>query len=94
MESDDIWLTETLYDDVRMSIKVDRVLFDSQTEHQHLVVAESKRFGRMFTLDGVTQLTMADEFVYHEMLAHVPILAHGSWFLRKGGPAARSSPKR
>ena len=78
MESDETWLTETLYDDVRMSIKVDRVLFDSQTEHQHLVVAESERFGRMFTLDGVTQLTMADEFVYHEMLAHVPILAHGA----------------
>ncbi len=78
MGSDENWLTETLYDDVRMSIKVDRVLFDSQTEHQHLVVAESKRFGRMFTLDGVTQLTMADEFVYHEMLAHVPILAHGA----------------
>lgn len=78
MESDETWLTETLYDDVRMSIKVDRVLFDSQTDHQHLVVAESERFGRMFTLDGVTQLTMADEFVYHEMLAHVPILAHGA----------------
>ena len=71
------WLTETLYDDFRTSIKVDRVLFDSRTKHQHLVVAESARFGRMFTLDGVTQLTMADEFVYHEMLAHVPILAHG-----------------
>jgi spermidine synthase len=71
------WLTESLYDDVRLSIKVDRVLFDSETEHQHLVVAESERFGRLFTLDGVTQLTMADEFVYHEMLAHVPILAHG-----------------
>ena len=78
MESDETWLTETLYDDVRMSIRVDRVLFDSQTDHQHLVVAESERFGRMFTLDGATQLTMADEFVYHEMLAHVPILAHGA----------------
>jgi spermidine synthase len=77
-DSDDTWLTETLYDDFRTSIKVDRVLFDSQTEHQHLVVAESGRFGRLFTLDGVTQLTMADEFVYHEMLAHVPILAHGA----------------
>jgi len=76
-DPDESWLTETLYDDFRTSIKVDRVLFDSQTEHQHLVVAESARFGRMFTLDGVTQLTMADEFVYHEMLAHVPILAHG-----------------
>jgi spermidine synthase len=77
-DPDETWLTETLYDDFRTSIKVDRVLFDSRTEHQHLVVAESARFGRMFTLDGVTQLTIADEFVYHEMLAHVPILAHGN----------------
>jgi spermidine synthase len=76
-DPDATWLTETLYDDFRTSIRVDRVLFDSRTEHQHLVVAESERFGRMFTLDGVTQLTMADEYVYHEMLAHVPILAHG-----------------
>jgi spermidine synthase len=72
------WLTETLYEDVRLSLKVERVVFDSQTEHQRLVVADSARFGRMFSLDGVTQLTMADEAVYHEMLAHVPILAHGS----------------
>jgi spermidine synthase len=72
------WLTETLYDDVRLSLKVDRVVFDSRTEHQRLVVADTARFGRMFSLDGVTQLTMADEAVYHEMLAHVPILSHGS----------------
>ena len=75
---DETWLTETLYDDVRLSIKIERVVFDSQTEHQRLVVADSRRFGRMFSLDGVTQLTMADEAVYHEMLAHVPILAHGA----------------
>ena len=77
-DADEIWMTETLYDDVRLSIKVERVVFDSATEHQRLVVADSSRFGRMFSLDGVTQLTMADEHVYHEMLAHVPILAHGS----------------
>jgi spermidine synthase len=76
--SQETWLTETLYDDFRTQIRVDRVLFERRTEHQHLVVAESDRFGRMFALDGVTQLTMADEFVYHEMLAHVPILAHGA----------------
>ena len=44
-ESDETWLTETLYDDVRLSIKVERVVFDSQTEHQRLVVADSRRFG-------------------------------------------------
>ena len=77
-DRDETWLTETLYPDVRLSLQVDRVVFDSATEHQRLVVADSTRFGRMFSLDGVTQLTMADEHVYHEMLAHVPILAHGA----------------
>ena len=76
--ADGRWLTETLYDDVRLSIRVDRVVLEEGTGHQRLVVADSARFGRMFSLDGVTQLTMADEHVYHEMLAHVPILAHGA----------------
>jgi spermidine synthase len=54
------------------------VLFDSRTAHQRLVVAESVGFGKLVMLDGVTQLTTADEYVYHEMLSHVPILAHGA----------------
>lgn len=78
IDDDGTWLTETLYDDVRLSIRVDRIVHEEGTGHQRLVVADSVRFGRMFSLDGVTQLTMADEHVYHELLAHVPILAHGA----------------
>ena len=29
-------------------------------------------------LDGVVQITEADEFIYQEMIAHVPLLAHGA----------------
>jgi spermidine synthase len=72
------WYSETLHEGFRTSIQVRRVLFDSQTAHQRLVVAESVAFGKLVMLDGVTQLTTADEYVYHEMLAHVPILAHGA----------------
>ena len=75
---DDSWYVETLHEGLRTSIQVRRVLFDSRTEHQRLVIAESVAFGTLVMLDGVTQLTMADEYVYHEMLSHVPILAHGS----------------
>jgi spermidine synthase len=74
---DEVWFTETLHDGYRASIKVRRTLFDSRSGRQHLVIAESVRFGTLVTLDGVTQLTSADEYVYHEMLSHVPILAHG-----------------
>src|SRR5207248_10274441 len=57
---------------------VERVLYETQTEHQHLVLFENKLFGKVLMLDGATQVTTRDEFIYHEMMAHVPILAHGS----------------
>jgi spermidine synthase len=72
-----LWFTETLHGDVRTYSELKQVLFDSATPHQRLIVADSLRFGRMVALDGVTQVTAADEAFYHEMLAHVPLLAHG-----------------
>ena len=60
-----------------MSYNVKRVLYEMKTEHQDLVLFENPYFGKMLMLDGATQVTSADEFVYHEMMSHVPILAHG-----------------
>jgi len=72
------WLFETLYDYYAQALKVDRVLFASNTGQQDIRIVENARFGRCLILDGVVQTTEADEFVYHEMLTHVPILAHGA----------------
>ena len=72
------WVSETLHGGIRFSFEADRVLFEEKTEHQHLVLLENQRFGRVLMLDGVVQVTTADEFIYHEMMAHVPILAHGA----------------
>ena len=74
----DGWTVEGLHDDYAQALREDRVLYDSETEHQRLRVFENARFGRVLTLDGVVQTTEGDEFMYHEMLAHVPILAHGA----------------
>src|SRR6202011_4549236 len=73
------WISETLFDDLgfRMTFAVDRVLYETQTEHQHLVLFEHAFFGKVLMLDGATQVTSKDEFIYHEMMTHVPILAHG-----------------
>jgi spermidine synthase len=73
------WIAETLFDELgfRMTFEVERVLYEMQTEHQHLVLFEQKHFGKILMLDGATQVTTADEFIYHEMMTHVPILAHG-----------------
>jgi len=74
------WIPEMLFDDLgfRMSYRVERVLYEMQTEHQHLILFEHKFFGKILMLDGATQVTTKDEFVYHEMMTHVPILAHGA----------------
>jgi spermidine synthase len=68
---------ETLYHAYRQVFDVDEVYFEQKTEHQHLIIFHNAQFGRVMALDGVVQTTEADEFIYHEMLAHVPILAHG-----------------
>lgn len=71
------WFDETLHDGYHQGFEVAEVLFESKTDHQHLVIFESTSFGRVMALDGVIQTTERDEFIYHEMLAHVPLFAHG-----------------
>src|SRR3954471_3027326 len=72
-------IPETLFDDLgfRMTYEAKRVIYEAQTEHQHLVLFEHSFFGKILMLDGATQVTTRDEFIYHEMMTHVPILAHG-----------------
>ena len=74
------WIAETLFDDLgfRMSYRVDKVLYETQTEHQHLVLFEQPFFGKMLMLDGATQITKRDEFIYQEMMSHVPLFSHGN----------------
>jgi spermidine synthase len=73
------WIAETLFDNLgfRMSYAAERVLYETQTAHQHLVLFENKFFGKMLMLDGATQITSRDEYVYQEMMSHVPLFAHG-----------------
>jgi spermidine synthase len=74
------WIPETLFDDLgfRMSFQVDRVLYELQTDHQHLILFEQAYFGKMLMLDGATQISKRDEFIYQEMMSHVPLFAHGN----------------
>ncbi len=73
----DSWINETLYRDWGQRYLVKRELARVQSQFQDIVVFESFSHGRVMLLDGVIQITEADEFVYQEMLAHVPLLAHG-----------------
>jgi spermidine synthase len=77
--ADKRWIAETLFDDLgfRMSYEVERIVHESRTDHQHLVLFEHKFFGKMLMLDGAIQITSRDEYVYQEMMSHVPLFAHG-----------------
>lgn len=69
------WIEETLHPHFRCSLKADKVLYENKTQHQHLIIFENATFGRVMMLDGVVQLTDKDEFIYHEMMAHVPLFS-------------------
>lgn len=73
----DIWLNETLYPDWGQRFRVVRELARVKSAFQDIVIFESASHGRVMVLDGVIQITEADEFVYQEMIAHVPLFAHG-----------------
>ncbi len=72
----DLWYSEHHTSSVKFSIKVDRQLFSAQSEFQRIDVFESPEFGRFLTLDGYMMLTEKDEFIYHEMIVHVPMAVH------------------
>jgi len=72
------WVSENLHNGLRTSFRVDEVLYHRPIGQQDLILFRNPLFGRILSLDGVTQVTEADEFIYHEMLTHVPLLAHGA----------------
>ena len=72
------WFAESVIRPVRVSYKASRVLAELKSGYQQVAILENETFGRVLMLDGVVQTTTQDEFVYHEMLAHVPLFAHGS----------------
>ncbi len=70
---DDLWFSEYHTPDVRFSIRVSSQLHQEESDYQRIAVYDSPEFGRILTLDGVLMLTERDEFIYHEMITHVPM---------------------
>ena len=78
-----MWFEESLYseDDSKgyaQQFRVTREVYREKTEFQDLVIFDNPAFGRVLALDGVIQTTEKDEHFYHEMMAHVAIVAHGA----------------
>ena len=72
------WFKEQVTGEIGHALRVDALLFEGEIDHQHIAVFENERFGRLFALNGFIQLSTADEFIYHEMVTHVPLFEHGA----------------
>ncbi|AWI06843.1 polyamine aminopropyltransferase [Clostridium drakei] len=72
----DMWLKEGQIENAAMTYKIKETLVRKETEYQDLAIVDTYSFGRMLLLDGIVQTTIKDEYVYHEMIAHIPLFTH------------------
>ncbi|WP_067929559.1 polyamine aminopropyltransferase [Alicyclobacillus shizuokensis] len=76
MPKPELWFTELQNENLSLGLRVNRTLHSEQTEFQSLAVYETAQYGNLLVLDGCVMTTDKDEFVYHEMIAHVPMHTH------------------
>lgn len=77
--SDDwAWFDEALNVGYQLGLKIESILYRETTDLQDLVIYQTADWGRVMALDGIIQVCERDEFIYHEMLTHVPMFAHGA----------------
>ena len=72
----ELWFSEPHTPDVKLSIRVERQIYGGESDFQRIDVFESPELGRFLVLDGFVMLTERDEFIYHEMIVHVPMAVH------------------
>lgn len=72
----EIWFTEKQTENISISCRVERTLHVERSKFQDIALLETPQFGRMLVLDNAIQTTIEDEFIYHEMIAHVPLFTH------------------
>jgi spermidine synthase len=74
----ELWFNEYHSADMKFSFRVRCQLFSEYSNFQHIQVLDSYEFGRVLVMDGFIMLTEKDEFMYHEMVTHVPMAVHPS----------------
>ena len=72
----ELWFSEHHTPDVKLSLRVDQQLYSTESEYQRIDVFDTPEFGRVLALDGNIMLTERDEFIYDEMMTHVPMAVH------------------
>ncbi len=74
---DNNWFTEEFSSEgSAFSLKINKKLHEEQTPYQKLEMYDTETFGNLMVLDGCTMLTTRDNFLYHEMMSHIPLFSH------------------
>ena len=71
-----LWFTECQTPSLRLGFRVQRMLHREQSPYQDILLVDTEQYGPLLALNGAVQTAVGDEFAYHEMLVHVPLLAH------------------
>ncbi len=72
----ELWFSEFHTPDVKHSLRVNRHLYSKKSDYQQIDIYDTPEFGKVLTLDGNVMLTERDEFIYDEMITHVPMAVH------------------
>ena len=72
----EMWFSEFHTPDVKLSIRMNKQLYSVESDYQRIDIFETPEFGRVLTLDGNVMLTERDEFIYDEMITHIPMAVH------------------
>ena len=72
----ELWFSEPHTKNVKLSIKIDKQIYCGQSKYQRIDIFQTPEFGKILVLDGYLMLTEKDEFIYHEMITHVPMSVH------------------
>lgn len=72
----ELWFTEKHTPSTGITIKVKEQLYHGKSDYQDIEILNTEQFGKLLLLDGLVMLTEKDEFIYHEMIAHIPLFSH------------------
>ncbi|XRO75596.1 spermidine synthase [Methanocaldococcus sp. 28A] len=71
-----IWFTEYHSNNIALSVRVKDILYMDKSEFQEIEIIDTYDFGKVLILDNTFQTTERDEFIYHELIAHIPLFTH------------------
>ncbi len=72
----DFWFSELHTDNVKLSLRMDKQIYSEKNDNNRIDIFDTPEYGRVLTVDGYIIMTEKDEFIYHEMMTHIPMAVH------------------